>query len=61
MGAGLYCHGLRATLEGMRFLAAMPTKAKPVSTSKPSLADRAGWQTRIDEALRDYVREYKPG
>ena len=34
----------------MCFLAKMPTKAKPVSTSKPSLADKDAWQSVIDAA-----------
>jgi len=50
MGEWSFCYGLSATLERMCFLAKMPTKAKPVSTSKPSLADKAAWQSVIDAA-----------
>ncbi|MDO8789001.1 MAG: BrnA antitoxin family protein [Sulfuritalea sp.] len=34
----------------MCFLAKMPTKAKPASTSKPSPATKAGWQSVVDAA-----------
>ena len=50
MGEWSFYYGLSATLERMCFLTKMPTKAKPVSTSKPSMADKAAWQSAIDAA-----------